>query len=85
MIKKLISCSACNQVILNYEGYGVTQAQSLPGVEWSKADLASAKEFLRTHSGHPLEELSVETDSCISEKPIYEPLRVTYIRGKQRQ
>jgi hypothetical protein len=79
MIKKLIRCSACNQVIPNYEGYGVTQAQSLPGVEWSKVDLASAKEFLRTHSGHPLEELSVETDSCIIERPIHEPLRVTYI------
>ena len=79
MIKKLIRCSACNQVIPNYEGYGVTQAQSLPGVEWSDADLAKAKEFLLTHSGHPLEELSIETDPFISEKPAYEPIGETYI------
>jgi hypothetical protein len=79
MIKKLIRCSTCNQVIPNYEGYAVTQAQSLPGVEWSDADLAKAKEFLLTHSGHPLEELSVEMDSLISEKPAYEPIGVTYI------
>jgi hypothetical protein len=79
MIKKLIRCSTCNQVIPNYEGYAVTQAQSLPGVEWSDADLVKAKEFLLTHSGHPLEELSVETDSLIGEKPAYEPIGVTYI------
>jgi hypothetical protein len=79
MIKKLIRCSTCNQVTPNYEGYAVTQAQSLPGVEWSDADLAKAKEFLLTHSGHPLEELSVEMDSLISEKPAYEPIGVTYI------
>jgi hypothetical protein len=79
MVKKLIRCSTCNQVIPNYEGYAVTQAQSLPGVEWSDADLVKAKEFLLTHSGHPLEELSVETDSLIGEKPAYEPIGVTYI------
>jgi hypothetical protein len=78
MIKKLIRCSTCNQVIPNYEGYAVTQAQSLLGVEWSGADLGKAKEFLLTHSGHPLEELSIEADSLISEKPAYEPIGVTY-------
>jgi hypothetical protein len=79
VIKNLIRCTVCNQVIPNYKGYELSRAESLPGVEWSKADLASANEFLRTHFGHSLEELSVETDSCISEKPIYKPLRVTYI------
>jgi hypothetical protein len=79
MIKKLIRCSTCNQVIPNFEGSSVAQDQSLPGVEWPNADLAKAKEFLRTHSGHPLEELSIESDSLTSEKPDYEPIRVTYI------
>ena len=79
MIKKLIRCSKCNQVIPIYEGSSVAQDQSLPGVEWSNADLAKAKEFLRTHSGHLLEELSIESDSLTSEKPDYEPIRVTYI------
>lgn len=79
MIKNLIRCVVCNQVIPNYGGYELTRAKSLPGVDWSNADLASAKEFLHTHSGHPLEELIIEEDSWISEKPAYEPLRVTYI------
>ena len=76
MVKKLIRCAFCNQVIPNYSGDEL--AQSLSGIEWSDADLGSAKEFLRTHSGHPLEELSVEGDSCISEKPSFEPLGVAY-------
>jgi len=79
VIKNLVRCTKCNQVIPNYAGYDLTRATSLPGVDWSGADLASAKEFLRTHSGHPLEKLIVEEDSWISEKPAYEPLRVTYI------
>jgi len=78
MINNLIRCAACNQVIPNYEGYQLLQAQILPEVEWSDGDLAGAKEFLHIHSGHPLEKLSVEGDSCISEKPSYEPLRVTH-------
>ena len=78
MIKKLIRCSACNRVIPNYDGYELVRGQSLPGVEWSNSDLAGAKEFLRTHSGHPLEELSVEEETWVSAKPCWEPLRVSY-------
>ena len=78
MIEKLICCTACDQVIPNYEGSELARAQSLPGVEWSNADLTHAKEFLRAHFGHPLEELVIEEDPCISERPSYEPVRVTY-------
>jgi len=85
VIEKLIRCTACDQVIPNYEGYALAQAMSLPGVEWSNADLASAKEFLRAHSGHPLEELVVEGDTFISERPSYEPLRVTYFSAGNGQ
>jgi hypothetical protein len=79
MIRKLIRCTTCNQVIPNYEGYELTRVKSLPGVEWSEADLASAREFLRTHCGHTLEELLVDEDSWISEKFSYEPLGVGYV------
>jgi hypothetical protein len=55
-------------------------------VEWSDADRAGAREFLRTHFGHTMEELLVEEDSWISEKPSYEPLRVSYcFAGKAGQ
>jgi len=78
VIRKLIRCTACNQVIPNYGGPDLARAQSLPEVEWSNADFTSAKEFLRAHFGHPLEELIVEEGSCVSERPSYEPVRVTY-------
>ena len=78
MVKKLIRCVACNQVIPNYEGSHLVRAESLPGVEWSSADLDGAREFLRIHLGHPLEELTVEEGSHISDRPSYEPVRVTH-------
>jgi len=78
MIKKHIRCTACNQIIPNYEGHELTRAKSLPGVEWSKADLVIAKKFLRLHSGHCLEELLVEESSCFSQKPFYEPVRESH-------
>lgn len=85
MIKRLVRCSTCNQVIPNYEGSILTQTQSLPEVEWSGADFGEAKKFLRTHAGHPLEELAVETDSLISEKPAYEPIGAAYILAENGQ
>ena len=86
VIEKLIRCTACNQVIPNYEGSVLAWAKSFSDVEWSNADLTNAKEFLRTHFGHPLEELMVEEDSWMSERPSYEPVRVTYIfAGNARQ
>ena len=69
---------ACNRVIPNYEGSDFVRAESLPGVEWSNADLNNAKDFLRAHLGHALEEITVEENSCISDRPSYEPIRVTY-------
>lgn len=78
MIKELIRCTACNQVIPNYGGFELARANSLPGVEWNNADLARVKDFLTAHRGHPMEKLFIKADSCISEKPSYEPLRVTY-------
>jgi hypothetical protein len=78
MINKLIRCTTCNQVIPNYQGYELVQAEDLPGVEWSDADRAGARGFLRTHFGHTMEELLVEEESWVSEKPSYEPFRVSY-------
>lgn len=78
MIKELIHCRACNQVIPNYDVSEFARAKSLPEVEWNNEDLARVKEFLTAHRGHRMEKLSVKDDSCLSEKPFYEPLRVTY-------
>lgn len=78
MIQKLIRCTACNRVVPNYEGYDLIRGREFPDLEWSNEELAGAKEFLISHSGHELEELSVQIDSLISEKPAYEPIRESY-------
>jgi len=87
MRKKLIRCSTCNRVIADYEGHELARSKSLAGVEWSDSDLTGAKEFLRTHSGHPLEELWIEEDTWMSEKPCWDPSGTSYFlagnpRGK---
>jgi hypothetical protein len=78
MIKKLLRCAACNQVVPNYDGFELARAKSLAGVEWSNADLVRGKDFLISHPGHPLEELFIDAETRISERPSYEPIRVTY-------
>ena len=85
MKKKLIRCSACNRVIADTDGYELARAKSLPGVEWSDSDLAGAKEFLHTHFGHPLEELAVEEETWVSEKPCWEPSGVSYFLAGNAQ
>lgn len=84
MIRKLIYCPACNETIPNYQGSEVTRAQDFPGVEWSGGDLAGAREFLRGHFGHKLEELEVEEGSWISEKPPQEPVRISYCFARKK-
>jgi hypothetical protein len=78
MIKKLIRCAACNQVVPNYDGFELARAKSLAGVEWSNADLVRGKDFLISHPGHPLEELMIDGETRISERPFHEPIRATY-------
>jgi hypothetical protein len=78
MIKELIHCRECNQVIPNYGGFEWAAAKGLPEVEWNNADLAGVKEFLHVHRSHRMEKLLIKLDTGISAKPFYEPLRVTY-------
>ncbi len=87
MRKKLIRCSTCNRVIADYDGHELARVRGLAGVEWSDSDLRGAKEFLRAHSGHPLEELAIEEETWVSEKPWWDPSGVSYflagnVRGK---
>jgi hypothetical protein len=78
VIERLIRCTVCNQVIPNYTSSVFAWVKSFLDVEWSNADLTNTQEFLRAHFGHLLEELVVEADFFFSEKPSYEPIRVTY-------
>ncbi len=83
MIEKLMRCIKCNQVIPHPGSFGnFVRSSPLPGVEWSAADLESQREFFRYHGEHPLEELWVDPDTHISDKPSYEPVKVSYFEAR---
>jgi len=88
MVEKLIRCTRCNKVIPQFGRFGdFKEASHLPGVEWSSKDLDEQKEFLRDHRDHPLEELSIDSETFVSDKPTYEPIKVAYVEasnGNQR-
>ena len=88
MLEKLIRCTRCNKVTPQFDSFGDFEAVSfLPGVEWSSEDLDEQKKFLREHRGHPLEELLIDCETFVSDKPNYEPIKVAYVEasnGNQR-
>jgi len=82
MVKKLIRCTQCNRIIPGLEAFGdFGEPSSLPGVEWSSEDLQEQKEFFSHHYGHPLEELSVDPETYVSDKPSFEPMKVAYFEA----
>lgn len=86
MIQKLMRCTKCDQVIPHPGGFGDFEKSSLlPGVEWSTADLERQKEFFRCHAAHPVEELRVNTDTLISDKPSYESVKISYFEAGNGQ
>jgi hypothetical protein len=86
MIEKLMRCTKCDQVIPHPTDFGDFEKSSLlPGVEWSAADLERQKEFFSCHGEHPVEELRVNPDTCISDKPSYESVKVSYFEASNGQ
>jgi hypothetical protein len=86
MIEKLMRCTKCDQVIPHPGSFDDFEKSSLlPGVEWSAADLESQREFFRCHGEHPLEELWADPDTYISDKPSYEPVKVSYFEASNGQ
>lgn len=86
MIEKLMRCTKCDQVIPHPASFGdIEKSSLLPGVEWSDADLERQREFFRCHGAHPVEELRVNTDVYISDKPAYEAVKVSYLEASNGQ
>ena len=88
MVEKLIRCTQCNKVIPQYDSWGDFGATTaLPGVEWASDDLDDQKEFLESHRQHALEELFLDRETYVSDRPAFEPCRVAYVEasnGKER-
>jgi hypothetical protein len=86
MIKKLIRCIRCNRVISPFGSLAdLDDSSFLPGVEWSAEDLENQKDFFRCHQEHPIEELLVDPDTYVSDKPSYEPKKVSYFEASNGQ
>ncbi len=87
MIEKLVRCACCNQIIPQFDSFGdFGGTPDLPGVEWAPDDLDEQKQFYLCHEEHPLEELVIDPDTIISDRPAFEPVRVSYMEasnGKQ--
>lgn len=88
MVEKLIRCTQCNQVTAYYGGFGdFGGSPSLPGIEWSAEDIYNKKAFFHYHGDHATEEIFVAPESIISDKPSYEPNKVSYFEasnGRER-
>jgi hypothetical protein len=82
MIEKLIRCTQCNQVVAYHGEFGdFGGSSSLPGIEWSPEDIDGKKDFFRHHGDHATEEIFVAPESIISDKPSYEPNKVSYFEA----
>jgi len=88
MVEKLLRCIQCNQVIPLYGEFIDAGANAhLPGVVWGDDDLKIKEDFFHIHNGHPLEELTVDFDTYISDKPTFELIKVSYFEatnGRER-
>jgi hypothetical protein len=88
MVERLIRCIQCNRVLPQPQVLGdFHESFPLPGVEWSDEDFVNRKEFDRCHGSHRQEELMADIETLFSEKPAYEPVKVSYFEatnGRQR-
>ena len=79
-------CTKCNQVIPHPANFAdIEESSLLPGVEWSTTDIERQREFFRCHGAHPMEELRVNTDTLISDKPSYESVKISYFEASNGQ
>jgi hypothetical protein len=86
MIDRLIRCIKCNQVFPILPSFEEADGTPLPlGIELSDEDLAYRNDFQCSHRSHPQEELQVDADTFFSEKPSYEPNRVSYFEAANGQ
>lgn len=88
MIEKLLRCTQCNQVIPLYgEFIDLNDDAHLPGVVWADDDRKIKEEFIHCHNEHVLEELTVDFDTYVSDKPSFELIKVSYFEatnGRER-
>jgi hypothetical protein len=83
-MNQLIRCINCQALFLKTpfdegEEYELSSSTSLESFHTTYRD--DFQEFLKNHRGHQLEDLRILEDSFISEKPYFEPVKVSYFRA----
>ena len=89
-MNQLIHCISCDQIFVRtpfdqWPEYQLDQNHPTRSIQIIEKD--DFKLFLENHSGHQLEDLKILEDSYISEKPYYEPTKISYFKatnGKER-
>jgi hypothetical protein len=89
-MNQLIHCVACHAVFMKTPfdqepEYNEPSFSSSDTVQPTERD--DFKEFMKDHEGHPLEDLTIVEESCVSEKNYIEPVKVSYFRatnGKEK-
>jgi hypothetical protein len=81
---QLIHCINCDAIFLktpfdDWPAYG-SYPSHLPD-NFQSIERDDFKDFLRNHRGHRLEDLKIIEDSFVSEKPYFEPVKVSYFRA----
>lgn len=83
-MNQLIHCINCREIYLR------TSLDQTPEYEWDPLSFPQEfqeiekddyQDFLRNHRGHQLEDLKIIEDSFVSEKPYYEPVKISYFKA----
>jgi hypothetical protein len=89
-MNQLIRCATCNEIFMKtpfdqWPEYDcVSSGSSEPYRMIEKDDF---QDFLKHHRNHQMEDLEIREDSFVSEKPYFEPAKVSYFKatnGKER-
>jgi hypothetical protein len=83
-MNQLIHCVNCHAIFLKtpFDQREQYEFSSLPSPEnIQNIDRDDFQDFLRNHKGHRLENLRIIQDSFISEKPYFEPLKISYFKA----
>lgn len=89
-MNRLIRCITCNEIFLQTPYDAWPEYEHAPGLFSEPPQTKERddyKDFLKQHQDHPLEDLEILKDSYVSDKPYFEPTKVSYFRatnGKEK-
>lgn len=83
-MNQLIRCITCNELFVKTPFDQSLEYESLSGEStepYPETENDDFEDFLNHHSNHSMEQLEVIEDSFVSEKPYWEPTKVSYFKA----